>query len=118
MKEVGKSINPTLSNTFASLIKKRLIMLSTKKSRKRNALSYLFLIPVLSLLVVFFSFDLADPVSNFEEFGDKVDKIVEQPILIKNNMDEKNMSIEKEEDNSIQWGNINVVKKENAFLLF
>lgn len=79
--EVGKSINPALSNTFASLIKKRLVMLSTQNSKKRKGVYYLSIIPVLMLLMTLFSFNLADPISGLEELSGAVEEFIEEPIL-------------------------------------
>ncbi|MGK0388960.1 MAG: TonB family protein [Maribacter sp.] len=86
--EVSKSINPALSNTFASLIKKRLVMLSTQNSKKRKGLYYLSIIPILMLLIILFSFNLVDPVSGLEELSETVGELIEAPI----DLNEKNPS--------------------------
>lgn len=81
VQEVGKSINPALSNTFASLIKKRLIMLSTTKSKKRVGVYYLSIIPAIMLLFVLFSFNLADPIVGMDELNETVENVTTEKIV-------------------------------------
>ncbi len=63
--EVTFRASSPIYNTFASLIKKRLIMLSNKNSKKRQGVRYLAIIPMIFVLALIFSFDLAEPI-NFD----------------------------------------------------
>ncbi len=61
--EVAFRESSPIYNTFASLIKKRLLMLSNKNSKKRQGMRYLAIIPMIFVLALVFSFDLAEPIS-------------------------------------------------------
>lgn len=133
--EVSKSINPALSNTFASLIKKRLLMLSTQNSKKRKGLYYFMILPTLMLLMILFSFNIADPVSGLEELSEKIEKLVEKEIStmdmntktpdvnpIANNVsvniiDEEKLAKEKKSDLSKFEEDVFFLKKQDGYYL-
>ncbi len=46
---------PILSNSFSSMIKKRLVMISEKNKNKKNGFIYFSIIPIIFLLISFFS---------------------------------------------------------------
>ncbi len=78
VREVGKSIDPALYNTFASLIKKRLLMLSNENSPKRKSVRYLAVLPVVGIMVLLFSFNCGESVSPIDNIGEQTNEILDQ----------------------------------------
>jgi len=59
-----------LVNTFNSLIKNRLVMLSKSPSQRWNGLKYLGMLPLLAGLLLLFSFDLAERLPGAEKVAE------------------------------------------------
>lgn len=74
--------HPTgLVHPFASMIKKRLLMLSTNESKKRQVLAYLAVLPLSACLLVLFSFNIADPMSGWEKLEGTLNEWAEKPLV-------------------------------------
>ncbi len=84
-----------LVNTFNSFTKKRLAMLSKKKSKKWKQFKYLLSFPLLGTLMVLFSFNLLDNMTDnpITELDNYLEKVAEQPLV-------------KLDDDTFKWGKL------------
>ncbi len=82
LQRMGHSCHP-LSNTFAAHLRSRLQMLAQRSSAPWRAAKYLSVLPVTGLLVLLFSFNLAEqlPGGGLERAGQAVDAFAEQDVF-------------------------------------
>lgn len=82
LQKIEQSCHP-LTNTFAAHLRSRLQMLAQRSSAPWRAAKYLTVLPLTGLLVVLFSFNLAEqlPGGGFERAGQAVDAFARQDVF-------------------------------------